>query len=218
MTTWQSGDIFLYHGDCLKVLPTLRAENVSAFVTDPPYGLKFAYASYNDTRENLIDLIANFMPRVLELTSHVFVLCGITQVCLYPPPQWIACVTWDTTGSFGKYGYTQWMPLLCYGNDLPGFGNVNGVTKNDVLRISGGAGVGFLRSQDESLHTCPKPLNLMIKTVNRFVLSNGTVLDPFMGIGTTGVACVQTERRFIGIEIDRDYFDIAVKRIEQAQM
>jgi site-specific DNA-methyltransferase (adenine-specific) len=49
-------------------------------------------------------------------------------------------------------------------------------------------------------------------------IAGGTVLDPFMGSGTTGVACVQTGRNFIGIEIDRGYFDIAKQRIEEAQL
>jgi DNA modification methylase len=52
--------------------------------------------------------------------------------------------------------------------------------------------------------------------VNRASASNALVLDPFMGSGTTGVACLQTGRRFVGIEIDEGYFDIAVRRIEAA--
>jgi len=205
----------LYLGDCLDILPTLG--KVDAVVTDPPYGLSFPYHSYVDSRFNLIRLIRLVMPLLHEMADNVFVLCGPSQITLYPEPDWVAAITWNTTGSFGKYGYSQWTPLLCYGSDLDGFGNVNNVMKTDTLTINGGAGVGFQRTKDEKEHSCPKPLNMMQMIANRFTLPGCTVLDPFMGSGTTGVACVRTGRRFIGIEIDEDYFKIAQKRIAEAQ-
>jgi DNA modification methylase len=179
-------------------------------------GLGFPYEGYDDSRENLISLIRDVFPLINEISNNIFCLCGPTQIGLYPQPEWVSCVTWDTTGSFGKYGYNQWTPILCYGKDLPGFGNVNGVTKGDTLRITGGGGVGFMRSKEEKLHTCPKPLNLMKMVVTRFTQPTGTILDPFMGSGTTGVACVEMGRSFIGIEREPKYFDIACKRIALA--
>jgi len=205
------GDATLYHGDCLEILPTL--DKVDAVVTDPPYGIGFEYYGYDDTRDNLRNLISGLWKHKPE-SERVVILPGITQISEYPHPDWIGCITWNTTGSFGKYGYTQWMPVLLYGKDLKGFGNVNGVTKSDTLRISGGAGVGFQRTKEEKEHTCPKPENLMRLCVNRF--TDGEVLDPFMGSGTTGVACMNLGRKFIGIEIEERYFDIACKRIEAA--
>ena len=148
--------------------------------------------------------------------SRVYGLSGITQVHLYPEPDWILSVTWNTTGSFGKYGYTQWMPILAYGRDLKGFGNVNGVTKTDAIKISGGGGVGFARGQDEKVHPCPKPITSMRVLINRLARPDDLILDPFAGSGTTGVACLQTGRRFIGIELDPVYFDAACRRLEQA--
>ena len=214
---YKSENVWLMLGDCLEVLKTLEAGSVDAVVTDPPYGIGFPYHSYDDTRENLVELIDAFMPEALRIARNIFVLCGPTQIGLYPQPKWTVCVTWNTTGSFGKYGYNQWTPVLCYGDDLPGFGNVNGMTKSDTLRISGGAGVGFMRSAEEKKHTCPKPLNLMNLVIQRLTRPDATILDPFMGSGTTGVACINTGRKFIGIEIDPTYFDIACKRIEDAQ-
>jgi site-specific DNA-methyltransferase (adenine-specific) len=211
MRVEQIGDATLYLGDCLEILPKLGP--VDAVVTDPPYGIGFPYLSYQDTRESLRDLIAGiFLHR--QIAERFVILPGVTQVHEYPPPDWIGCVTWNTTGSFGKYGYTQWMPVLLYGKDLEGFGNVNGTTKTDTLRISGGASVGFQRSTEEKQHTCPKPEGVMRWCVNRF--SSSAVLDPFMGSGTTGVACANLGRKFIGIEIEPKYFDIACKRIEAA--
>jgi len=207
------GNCELYLGDCRDILPTLP--KVDACVTDPPYGIDFPYESYTDTTDNLkrlIDTLFSFRDRF----GRVVVLCGPSQIHLYPPTDWIGAVTWNTTGSFGKFGYSQWTPVLLYGSDLAGFGNVNGVTKTDTYQINGGAAVGFQRGKDESLHTCPKPINIMNRMVQRYTAQDDTILDPFMGSGTTGVACVKLGRKFIGIEIEPKYFDIACRRIEQA--
>lgn len=208
------GDATLYLGDCREILPTLSP--VDSVVTDPPYGLDFPYLSWEDTRENLAALIGGFLPAAREVSQRVVILPGITQVSLYPHPDWIGAITWNTTGSFGKYGFTQWMPVLLYGADVDGFGRTaSGAMKGDVISVSGGGGVGFMRSEGEKEHhPCPKPENLMRLIVNRY--STGDVLDPMMGVGTTGVACANLGRKFVGIEIERRYFDTACERIEAA--
>lgn len=210
--------IQLLHGDCLELMRGIPAGSIDAVITDPPYGIDFSYRSYDDSRENLMRLIAGFIPLARLKAERVFVLCGPTQIGLYPQPDWVGCVTWNTTATFGKFGYSQWTPVLCYGKDLEGFGNVNGVMKTDTLRMPGGGGIGFSRSKLEREHTCPKPLTLMKSVVNRFAPLGATVLDPFMGSGTTGVACVKTGRNFIGMEIDPIYYAIAQRRIAEAQM
>lgn len=206
------GDATLYLGDCLEILPTL--EKVDAVITDPPYGIGFEYLGYKDTRENLAALIRQFIPEVRRICGRVVILPGITQIAMYPESDWIVCIHWNTTGSFGKCGYTQWMPVLVYGADVQGFGNVNGMTKSDRIEISGGNGVGFRREEVD--HTCPKPENLMQKVTQRLSMPADSILDPFMGSGTTGVACANLGRKFIGIEIEPKYFDIACERITNA--
>ena len=81
-----------------------------------------------------------------------------------------------------------------------------------VLYFSNGHG------DQTSFHPTEKPLAIMKWLVMTYTNPGDTILDPFMGSGTTGVACIQTDRNFIGIEIDEDYFNIAKKRIEQAQL
>ena len=209
------GSARLILGDCREVLPTLSG--VDACVTDPPYGIGFDYASYEDTQDNLRGLIDTVIKPAIALFPRVCVTPGQTQVSLYPRAAWICSVVWDTTGSFGHCGYSQWMPVLIYGKDVSGFGrNGDGCLKSDVIRFTGGAGVGFQRKGDEQ-HPCPKPENVMNALVSRFTERGESVLDPFMGSGTTGVACARLGRRFIGIEIEPKYFDIARRRIEQAQ-
>ncbi len=65
-------------------------------------------------------------------------------------------------------------------------------------------------------HPCPKPIKSWQKLVNRVSRKGETILDPFMGSGTTGVACAKLGRKFIGIEIEPKYFDIACERIQKA--
>jgi site-specific DNA-methyltransferase (adenine-specific) len=208
----------LHLGDCLSILPTLADGSADVVVVDPPYGLGFPYNSYDDTRENLVRLITGFMPEALRIArKRVVVLCGPTQIGLYPPPKWVGAVTWNTTGSHGKYGFNQWTPVLLYGDDVAGFARVNGVLKSDTIHINGGGGVGFMRSKEEKAHTCPKPLNVMRQIICRYTEPDATILDPFMGSGSTGVAALMEGRSFIGIELDAIYLDIARTRIEQVQ-
>lgn len=209
------GRATLHLGDCREILPTLP--RVDTVVTDPPYGIGFKYRSYEDTRDNLVALISATLPSIQAAADRVCILPGITQVHLYPEPSWILCVDWDTTGSFGAYGYTQWMPVLVYGSDIKGFGNVNGgILKGDKISITGGAGVGFQREGEKTDHPCPKPENVMRQLIARLTEPKDTILDPFMGSGTTGVAAVKMGRTFHGVELDPHYFDIACRRIERA--
>jgi site-specific DNA-methyltransferase (adenine-specific) len=209
---YEEAGITIYCADCRDVLPSLP--KVDLVLTDPPYGLDFAYASYCDTRQNLIDLITSAIVPAIAISERACILPGITQVYLYPEPAWIGCINWNTTGSFGKFGYTQWMPVLLYGSDVKGFGSVDGLLKSDVIHFNGGNGVGLWRIGDDQ-HPCPKPLNLIRSLVKRFALAQQTILDPFMGSGTTLVAAKRLGRRAIGIEIEQRYCDIAIERLRQ---
>lgn len=199
--------------DCLEVLKSMPDKSVDLVLTDPPYGLGFSYLGYEDTRDNLKRLIAEFLPLALQKATRTAVLCGITQIGLYPQADWCGCITWETTGSYGHFGYTQWMPILLYGKDLSGFGRVNGVLKSDRIHLNG----GFRRSPLELSHPCPKPLKIMEEVIERYCEAGGTVLDPFAGSGTTCVAAKILGRKYIGIEISPVYAEIARKRVEQAQ-
>ena len=130
----------------------------------------------------------------------------------------ILSCSWDTTGSYGYYGFSQWFPVLMYGDDLPGNGTVNHILKSDVIRVTGGGGVGFMRDGMDVKHPCPKPMTLWVKLVARLSAENSSILDPFCGSGTTLVAAKQLGRRAIGIEISEKYCEIAVRRLAQMQI
>ncbi len=209
------GNIKLYCGDCLEILPTLEAGSVDAVVTDPPYGLGFEYASYDDTEHALIRLVDGFMPHVLRIAKRAAITPGNTNIHKYPAPTWTCAWTWNTTTARGRVGWSQWQPILFYGNDVfKGTRNHDGMLKSDRIDFTGGK--AKIDASAGGQHPCAKPVSVMDRIVRRFSMPEETILDPFMGSGTTGVACVKTGRKFVGIELDRGYFDIAVKRIEKA--
>lgn len=207
------GRATLYLGDCRDILPTLP--KVDAVVTDPPYGIGFPYEGYEDTLDNLNELVEAFVPASRALAERVIITPGVSNVQRYPVAEWIGAWTWETTATFGKLGFSQWQPILYYGKDIDGFGSVNGALKSDRIHFAGGS--AKIDSGAGGVHTCPKPLGFMQRLLTRFSNEGETILDPFMGSGTTGVAAVQMGRDFIGIEREPKYFDIACRRIEQAQ-
>ena len=206
------GDATLILGDCREVLPTLP--RVDAVVTDPPYGIGFPYLSYADTQENLISLIDGFLPACRAIASRVVITPGVSNIASYPKPLWTGAWTWETTATFGALGFNQWQPILVYGDDVPGFGSVNGALKSDRIHYAGGS--AKIDHAEGEGHTCPKPISFVNRLLRRFTIDGETILDPFMGSGTTGVACIKLGRKFIGIEIEPKYFDIACRRIEDA--
>ena len=201
-------EIKLYLGDCLEILPTLEDNSVNTIFADPPYGIGMNYLTYDDTRENLKKLIKGFMPSSLRIAKNVIVTCGINNLLLYPEPTWI--LSWQYPGGNPKcsWGFNTWQPILVYGKD-PKQVNRLGCFPDSVSIPS------FAKRND---HPANKPIRFMRWVIERCSLPNNTILDPFMGSGTTGVACVQTGRNFIGIEIEPKYYKIAEKRIAEAQL
>jgi site-specific DNA-methyltransferase (adenine-specific)/modification methylase len=207
------GDATLYLGDCMDILPTL--DKVDAVITDPPYGIGFEYEGYEDTQENLEKLIAAFVPYGKEMAKRMVITCGNTNIAIYPKADWYGCWTFDTTSSLGKLGWSQWQPILFYGEDITkGTKSVGNILKSDRIHCSIRPDQ-IAKSKDYG-HTCSKPLQFMNALLGRFSISEETILDPFMGSGTTGVSALQLGRKFIGIEREPNYFDIACKRIEQS--
>jgi len=208
------GDATLYLGDCMNILPML--DMVDAVITDPPYGIGFDYESYDDTEENLKILINAFVPFGRTMAKRMIITCGNTNIVNYPKADWYGCWTFDTTSSRGKLGWSQWQPILFYGEDVTkGTKSIGDILKSDRIHCS--IRPDQLADSKNFGHTCSKPVQFMNALIARFSIESETILDPFMGSGTTGVAAIQMGRKFIGIEREPKYFDIACERIENAQ-
>ncbi len=200
------GDAVLYHGDCREILPTLP--KVDAVITDPPYGIgedggdkqrrrgssplvihkKKEWDSERPTQD-VFDLIF-----VKSTNQAIF---GANYFSDYLPP-FMGWIFWDKNigGDFsdGELIFTNRKKAL------------RKITVSSTLGLKGGW---------DRQHPTQKPVRIMEYCIGLFESSN-TVLDPFMGSGTTGVACVNLQRKFIGIELDEEYFNIACRRIEAA--
>jgi DNA modification methylase len=181
---------------------------VDAVVTDPPYGLNIGYSSFDDTPENVLALASEWLPLARAISRNVSFTPGLGADRFYPNPDHTACWFMEAGGYRSSWGFGMWQPILCYGKD-PFLANGEGA-RPDVIKTNH---FGINESFD---HPCPKPISVWVKFIARFSRLGEIVVDPFMGSGTTGVACAKLGRKFIGIEIDPGYFDIACRRIEQA--
>lgn len=196
------GDATLYLGDCLEILPTLG--KVDAVVTDPPYGIAdkwkggfsakhgWGKAKVEATLRNEWDgrpLDAGALRAILE-TAPKHIIWGGNYFCLPPSRCWLV---WNKP----ERGFSLAEAELAW------------TSFDAVVRVFDAP-----RSEPDREHPTQKPVALMEWSVQR--TGAGVICDPFMGSGTTGVACAKLGRKFIGIEIEPRYFDIACRRIEEA--
>jgi len=198
------GNAELWRGDCLEILPTLG--KVDAVITDPPYGIDFSYETYNDTPENWFALMDSFVPICKEMAAF-FVMPCCKQTLLgwwfnNHNPHWIMAWYKGSPGHRAHVGFNDWEPHLVWGKPPKQI--------HDYFQTP-------LVIEAWNGHPCPKPVAYAEWLVSRGALQGGTVADPFMGSGTTGVACMNLGRKFIGIEINERYFQIACERIENSQ-
>jgi len=200
--------IEIFNADCLEKMKEIPDKSIDLVLTDPPYGLGFEYGSFNDTQNNLSILIKNTMPEFLRISKRTVLTCGHTNMWHYPQPTWIMAWINEAGANMNSWGFTCWQPILCYGKD-PYLENRMGA-RQDIIYDKH-------ISKKWIQHPCPKPDEFIKKLLLRCsVKETDTIFDPFMGSGTTGVACKELGRNFIGIEISPQYFEIAKNRITQA--
>jgi len=200
------GNATLYLGDCRDILPTLP--KVDAVITDPPYGMAFQsnhrieqhQRIANDDDEGLLVWACG-----IPVNHSRYVFCRWDNLGReVPKPK--SCITWvKNNWSMGdlEHEHARQTEIAMF---WPGPGHSwTGKRPTDVVRAP---------RTGNSDHPTEKPVYLMEQFIG---WTRGIVCDPFMGSGTTGVACANLGRTFIGCEIDHRYFDIACRRIEDAQ-
>jgi DNA modification methylase len=197
------GDATLYLGDCREILPTLP--KVDACITDPPYGIgadthagpeKSGWKQYGDGGWDAARPEAEIFGLMLAASKTVIVWGGNYFTDLLPPTmQWLV---WDK-------GQRNFSLADCE------FAWSSQTRAARIFTYSRGAAL-----QDGKEHPTQKPIALMEWCIEQAANKPRTILDPFMGSGTTGVAAMNLQREFIGIEIHKPYFDIACERIAAA--
>jgi len=209
------GNCTLYNGNCFEILPSLG--KLDAIVTDPPYGMSLntdfrsMKTKFKGNGGNKYDpIIGNntfFDPSPFFPVANQFVFFG-ADYYLSRLLKGGSLTIWDKrlTESADKMFGSCFEVIWFYPS-----------RKKDIIRYKW-AGIFGINKEDtkKRVHPAQKPIHLMQDVILKLKNSPASIFDPFMGSGTTGVACVNLNRNFIGIEINEKYFDISCKRIEAA--
>lgn len=240
------GDAVLWHGDCREILPTLGEHSIEWAVTSPPYNLHkthhtspgAATATNEAMSARYADWYADDLPEAEYQADQRAVLRELRRVCAdsifynhriryawharnaeHAPPsrilhplQWlhdlpIWCeIVWDRCGGSTPTGRYQQAHELIYQIGQPRR-FAKGLGMLDVWRIPPDSGSG---------HVCAFPAQLVRNCLGPHAVAGEAVIDPYAGSGTVGIVCAELGLRFVGIERERRYFDIACERIARA--
>jgi|TARA_R100000501_G_C2602782_1_gene99413 site-specific DNA-methyltransferase (adenine-specific) len=204
---YQDEWVTIYHGDCREILPSLP--KVDLVLTDPPYGNNTEYGTYDDTEYNLRRLVGEVMPLIMDKSDRSLITCGVANIGLYPKPEWILSWVTPAGNGSGKWGFCCWQPILAYGGD-PYLANGMGRRPDIIIKTE---------STKIKSHPCSKPIDIwQLILLRGSVKETDTILDPFLGSGTTTEAARKLNRKCIGIEIEEKYCEIAAKRCSQSVM
>lgn len=222
--------IDLRQGDCLEIMKDIPDKSIDLVVTDPPFlyvkggckgrviNKKIGIEMGQFGKEKVFSFL-NLANRKLKRTNF-YCFCSRLQLPIYF--EWIVknkknfdLLIWDKTKIDIKFSKS-----FC--NDIEYIIRIydNGVSLNKILNSSNKVDSSYYcklqeYAQPKGEHLTPKPIELLKKYILLSSNENDTILDCFMGSGSTGVACVRTNRNFIGIELDENYFNIAKKRIDE---
>ena len=220
----------LFHGDILDLIKNIEDESIDLVVTDPPYkttsrgnagnsggmlqkqinksGKVF---SHNDI--NIKDY-ANELYRILKSGSHCYIMTNHTNLIEMLNEltnvgfHFIKCLIWDKGNKImGQYYMSQFEYVIFLRKGKAKW--INNIGNSKTVHQ-------FNNIIGNKNHPTEKPVDLLEFYIKNSSQEKDIVLDPFMGSGSTGVACINTNRKFIGIELDLDYFKIAKQRIENA--
>ena len=220
-------DMKLIYGDCLDIMQGMPDSSIDLIVTDPPYLINYrsrwnlngnnSKAIMGDNDYNLIKLSVSEMYRVLKNNSAAYIFCSqkkidyfmeccrdsgfvIKNIIIWVKNNW---TSGDLKAQFGQ----QYEVILLLNK---GRKYINGKRLSDIWFFNK---VAF----QHQYHQNEKPVKLLEQCIIKHSDEGDTVLDPFMGSGSTGIACLHMGRKFMGIEKDGRYFGIAVNRIEMEQ-
>lgn len=214
--------IQLYNGDCLELMKNIPDGSVDLVLTDPPYGMDFQshfrkemYSKIGN--DKVLDWLESYVDecfRILKDNTAVYFFCSWHNVDIFKQAiekkfKIKNILIWEKNNtSMGdlKASYAPKHEFILYGNK--GRRTFYGKRMEDVI---------FANKTKNENHPTEKPIDLLEQFINNSTEKNAVVFDGFMGSGSCGVACINTNRNFIGIELDKGYFEIAEKRINEAQ-
>ena len=218
--------ITLKNIDCLELLKSIENEKIDLVITDPPYLIdyktnhrinkehKFCSAIKNDNNPDLISKVIKELHRIMKNNTAGYMFCSFDKVDFFKQEiekyfKIKNIIIWvknnrtvgDLKAQFGK----QYEMIILFNKGRCFF---NGKRLTDVWNFDKVA-------WQKQFHQNEKPIDLIKLAIEKHSKEEDLVLDCFAGSNTTGLACLQTNRKFIGCELDKEYFEIAKKRIEE---
>jgi site-specific DNA-methyltransferase (adenine-specific) len=217
----------IYNIDCLEGMKNIDNESIDMVVTDPPYKMTKRGKSCrpNWMPNNMGDnVFKSSIPntkiwmsecyRVLKEETHFYVFSNTNELRNFLNVahgvgfKFHNLITMiKDTGMPNRWYYKQSELVLFFrkGKAKP----INDYKSRDNIKVT------MPKQKNGKLHITQKPLSIIEKFVTNSSRENELVLDPFIGSGTTGVACINTNRNFIGFEIEKEYYEVADKRLEE---
>jgi len=226
---------YIEQGDCLELMKNIPDKSIDLIVTDPPYkvtsrgnagtmggmvtkeiNLKGRVFTHNDIH------CSEYAPefyRVLKEQTHLYVMTN--HINLYEMLtefknvgfHFIKCLIWDKGNKICcPYYMSQFEYILFFRKGKAK--RINDCGTSDIL------GVPNKKTKNEhgqNIHDTEKPVELMEKLIRNSSNEGDIILDPFLGSGTTAVAAINTDRHYIGFELDETYYDIACKRLDEVE-
>lgn len=239
-------DVQLYNLDALEVMDSMisRGEKVDCIIIDPPYkitqrgnggnsGGMFQKDEVNNGRvfeHNDLE-IEDWLPRlynILNDKSHCYIMTNNKNITHYLKVidelyfnddkkqkfHFIKNLIWVKDNKImGQTFMSQFEYIIMLRKG--GHKRINNCGDSDVMMF---ANKKLKDENGKTIHDTEKPVDMMKKLVVNSTTTGQVVMDCFMGIGSTGIACVNTDRKFIGVELDKRYFELASKRIEEAEV
>lgn len=222
------GDATLYHADCREVLPTLSG--IKCLLTDPPYrvtsggfgDLEGGFSGWiKDAYNNSGEIVTcdiewhewlNLIPATLSDDAQAYIFSndrnlGTARLAAEDAGlKFHRLLVWDKRAALPNRWYQQTCEFVLFMRTGRAYMIANPSTKSLIS----------LFQRDESDHPTEKPVDLCRIYIENSTSPGDAVLDPFMGSGTTGVAAAMSGRKFVGIEFEQKWFDVACERIANA--
>lgn len=209
----------LHHGDCRDFNQKIDFSSIDAAIFDPPYGIQskrtsginksrqkgdYQHADFPDTHDYLRMVILPYVNMLIENIQCVIFTPGNKNLSLYPQPDSFGAFYQPSAVGMQTFGNVDAQPIFYYGKNA---------TKANL-----GKKCSFVMTSKprRTNHPCPKPLKEWTDLIENHTLPGQTIFDPFMGSGTTGIACMKTGRNFVGIELGYQYYCDAKREISNA--
>lgn len=201
--------IKLYNMDCMEAMKKMPDNAFDLCITDPPYNVGLQYKTHKDNmpKEEYQAWCRSWFNGLIRLCKCVVITPGMMNLSFWYQlePYWtIAWIKPNQCSSSRLGGFNAWEPVLLFGKPLKKIGQ-------DLINIP------IKMQSGASFHPCPKSLDAWKELLHVVGIDGMSVIDPFLGSGTTAIACHDMGYDLTGYEIDKDYYDAAVKRLENHQ-